>query len=191
MDRPSVASIIESILFVSPTPVTLDKLTQLLEEFDRGEIKRALEYLHKEYAGPERGIILELVAGGYQFRTSTINADYIRRLTKNKPFRFSQSALETLAIIAYRQPVTRAEVESMRGVDSGGVIKTLLDRKLIKMLGKKDIPGKPIIYGTTREFLEMFSLKDLASLPTLKEVQDLNQPTLYETQEELPLHDES
>jgi segregation and condensation protein B len=95
--------------------------------------------------------------------------------------------LENLAIIAYRQPITRAEIEYLRGVDSGGVIKTLLEKKLIKILGKKDIPGRPLIYGTTRHFLEMFSLKDLKSLPTLREIEDLAGEGIYEQQEELPL----
>ena len=113
------------------------------------------------------------VAGGYQFRSRPEFADYIRRLKKVKPARFSPSALETLAIVAYRQPVTRGEVEYLRGVDSGGILKSLLDKKLIKIIGKKDIPGKPLIYGTTREFMETFNLKDLASLPTLREIEEL------------------
>ena len=101
--------------------------------------------------------------------------------------KFSPSALETLAIIAYRQPVTRAEVEYLRGVDSGGVLKSLLEKKLLRILGKKDVPGKPLIYGTSREFLELFSLKDLASLPTLKEIQELAPPDPFADQPELPL----
>src|SRR5208337_4114373 len=103
------------------------------------------------------------------------------------PYRFSNSSLETLAIVAYRQPITRAEVEYLRGVDSGGVLKTLLEKKMLRILGKKDIPGRPLIYGTSREFLESFNLKDLASLPTLKEVQELTARDLLEQQEELPL----
>lgn len=184
---PNLKSIVESILFVADAPLNLDRLCTLLEEFDRGEIRDALNALVQEYGGEGRGIILAEVAAGYQFRTPPENADYLRRLTKTRPVKFSQSALETLAIIAYRQPVTRAEIEYLRGVDSGGVLKTILEKKLIKILGKKDIPGKPLIYGTTREFLELFSLKDLKSLPTLKEIRDLSETGPCEQQEELPL----
>lgn len=184
---PTLKSIVESLLFVADAPVTFDRLCTLLEEFDRGEIREALSTLQEEYGREGKGVVLAEVAAGYQFRTPTENADYLRRLTKTRPVKFSQSALETLAIIAYRQPVTRAEIEYLRGVDSGGVLKTILEKKLIKILGKKDIPGKPLIYGTTREFLELFGLKDLRSLPTLKEIRDLSETTPYEQQEELPL----
>jgi segregation and condensation protein B len=184
---PTLKSIVESLLFVADAPVTFDRLCTLLEEFDRGEIREALSTLQEEYGREGKGVVLAEVAAGYQFRTPTENADYLRRLTKTRPVKFSQSALETLAIIAYRQPVTRAEIEYLRGVDSGGVLKTILEKKLIKILGKKDIPGKPLIYGTTREFLELFGLKDLRSLPTLKEIRDLSETAPYEQQEELPL----
>jgi segregation and condensation protein B len=117
--------------------------------------------------------VLEEVAGGFQFRTRAEHVDWVRRLNKSRPFRFSRAALETLAIVAYRQPVTRAEIEYLRGVDSGGVVKTLLDRHLVRILGKKDIAGRPMIYGTTREFLELFGLRDLAALPTLKEFSEI------------------
>jgi segregation and condensation protein B len=178
-------SILESMLFVADGPVTLDRLAGWLEEFDRAEIKEALLALRDAYAPGQRGIFLEEVAGGWQFRTEPLHADYVRRMTRQRVTKFSQSSLESLAIIAYRQPVTRAEIEYLRGVDCGAVLKNLLDKKLIKILGKKDIPGKPLIYGTTKEFLTAFSLKDLACLPTLREVQDLI-PTSYE-QGELPL----
>lgn len=180
---------VESLIFVSDAPVSLDRLCSILEEYDREAIRSALVELEDEYGRPERGISLAQVAKGYQFRTREENSDYVRRLIKTKVSRFSQSALETLAIIAYRQPITRAEIEYLRGVDSGGVVKTLLEKKLIKILGKKDIPGRPLIYGTTREFLEIFSLKDLKSLPTLREIEELSAERLNEQQEELPLED--
>jgi segregation and condensation protein B len=181
--------VVESLLFVVDHPLTLDKLCSILEEYERKAIAAAIDELLEDYRQGSRGIYLAEVAGGWQFRSRPENADYLRRLSRSRPYRFSQSSMETLAIIAYRQPITRAEVEYLRGVDSGGVLKTLLEKKLIRILGKKDIPGRPLIYGTSREFLETFNLKDLASLPTLKEVQDLTGSDLLEKQEELPLSD--
>ncbi len=183
----NLKSIVESLLFVSETPLTLDRLCSILEECDRKDIRASLDALCDEYARSERGIALVEVSGGYQLRSRPENSDYVRRFTKSRPAKFSQSSLETLAIIAYRQPLTRAEIDYLRGVDSGGVLKTLLEKKLIKILGKKDVPGKPLVYGTTREFLEVFNLKDLASLPTLKEMQELAESGLDEEQGKLPL----
>ncbi len=183
----SLKSVVESLLFVADPPLTLDRLCSILEEYERKDIAAAVDELLADYRDGGRGIHLAEVAGGWQFRSRPENADYLRRLSRSRPYRFSQSSLETLAIIAYRQPVTRAEVEYLRGVDSGGVLKTLLEKKMVRILGKKDIPGRPLIYGTSREFLEAFNLKDLASLPTLKEVQELSGRDLLEQQEELPL----
>ncbi len=183
----SLKSVVESLLFVSDAPLSLDRLCAVLEEYDRAEVRAAVAELREECYREGRGIILEEVAGGYQFRSRPENADFLRRLTRVKPARFSASSLETLAIIAYRQPVTRAEIEYLRGVDAGGVLKTLLEKRLIRILGKKDIPGKPLIYGTTREFLELFNLKDLAGLPTLKEVSELAAADVCGDQRELPL----
>lgn len=173
MKEITLKQIVESILFVSETPLSLERLYTILEEFEREEIRAALAEITADCNSDKRAVELVQVAGGYQFRSRSAFADYIRRLKKLKPTRFSPSALESLAIIAYRQPVTRSEIEYFRGVDSGGVLKSLLDKKLIKILGKKDIPGKPLIYGTTKEFMEIFSLKDLASLPTLREIEAL------------------
>lgn len=182
-----IKSIVESLIFISEEPMSLDRLCGILHEYDRDVIRTCILELQAEYDNPERGIFLAEVAKRYQFRTREENGDFVRRMVKTKSARFSQSALETLAITAYRQPITRAEIEYLRGVDSGGVIKTLLEKKLIKILGKKDIPGRPLIYGTTRYFLEMFSLKDLKSLPTLREIDDLAGEGIFEQQEELPL----
>ena len=187
MSGKSLKTIVESLVFVHDQPLSLDRLALILEEYERADIRSALDELVAEYEAGERGIILAQVAGGYQLRSRPEHADYIRRLTKSKGVKFSQSALETLSIVAYRQPVTRAEVEYLRGVDSGGVLKTLLEKKLLRILGKKDVPGKPLIYGTSREFLELFGLKDLASLPTLKEIQELAPPDPFADQPELPL----
>ena len=142
------------------------------------------------YQGRVGGFELAEVAGGWQFRTRPDYHGYITRHIKTRTAKFSQSALETLAIIAYRQPITRAEVEHLRGVDCGGVIKSLLEKHLVRILGKKDIPGRPLIYGTSKEFLEIFGLKDLKSLPTLKEIQALDAVPQFERQEELQLEPE-
>lgn len=165
-------AIIESLLLVADGPVRPDRIALILEI----EVEQAvalLQELQQDYELAHRGFALQLVDGGFQFRTRPEYAEWIRRFRKSRPFRFSRAALETLAIVAYRQPVTRAEIDYLRGVDSGGVIRTLLDKHLIRILGKKDIPGKPLIYGTSREFLELFGLRDLTGLPTLKEFNDL------------------
>lgn len=187
MTERHLSAVIESLLFVSEDPVSLDKLCGILHEYDRDTVRSALASLIESYETPERGVYIAEVAKGYQLRTCEENVEFIRRLVQTKPARFSQSAMETLAIIAYRQPITRSEVEYLRGVDSGGVIKTLLEKKLIKIMGKKEIPGRPLIYGTTKEFLELFSLKDLKSLPTLREIEELAIDAIHEQQEELPL----
>ncbi|WP_302467689.1 SMC-Scp complex subunit ScpB [Geomonas oryzisoli] len=187
MSGKSLKGIVESILFVHDQPLTLDRLTGILEEYDRTDLRAALDELIEDYETAERGIVLIQVAGGYQLRSRPEHGDYIRRLNKTKGVKFSQSALETLAIVAYRQPITRAEVEYLRGVDSGGVMKSLLEKKLLRIMGKKDVPGKPLIYGTSREFLELFGLKDLNQLPTLKEIQELVPPDPFADQPALPL----
>lgn len=170
---------IEAAIFVADTPLTLDRLAQVLEK-PRADIRAVLEQLQQEYAAAGRGFYLAEVAGGYQFRTPQQMAPVLRRLSKDQRApQFSRAALETLAIIAYRQPVTRAEVEYLRGVDSGGVMKTLLDKNLLRILGKKDVPGRPLLYGTSRHFLELFGLRSLDDLPTLKEFSAL-QPELAE-----------
>ena len=174
--------IIEAYIFAAENPLSLDRLAILLEK-PRGEVRVVIDQLLQQYAEGKAGFYLAEVAGGYQFRTDAELAPWLRKLNKERPFRFSQAALEALAIIAYRQPVTRAEVEYLRGVDSGGVIKSLLEKNLLRILGKKDVPGRPLMYGTSRQFLELFGLKDLQDLPTLKEFSALD----LEIDEALPL----
>jgi len=183
----SLPAIIECIIFAAETAISLDRLCDMLPEFGRDDIRAALAELVDSHEGRGGGIQLVEVAGGWQFRTRPDFQQYVVRHVKTKASRFSQSSLETLAIVAYRQPITRAEVEHLRGVDCGGVLKSLLEKRLVRILGKKDIPGRPLIYGTSKEFLEVFGLKDLKSLPTLKEIQALDTVPQYERQEELPL----
>ena len=168
-----VRAIIESLLFVSEVPLSLSKLKSILSMYTHVEITEALEELQQEYTEAEHGFYLAEVAQGYQFRSKPEYGEWIRKLKKITPTRLSQAALETLAIIAYRQPILRSEVESIRGVDVGGILRLLLEKSLIKILGRKNVPGRPIIYGTTQRFLEFFSLKDISSLPTLEEIGEL------------------
>ena len=183
----SLNAIIESLIFAAESPISLDRICELLPEYSREDVKTSVVQIGKTHEERGGGFRLVEVANGWQFRTHPDFQIYIGRLVKSRTAKFSASALETLAIIAYRQPITRIEVEHFRGVDCGSILKTLLDRKLVKILGKKDIPGRPLIYGTSKEFLEVFSLKDLKSLPTLKEIQALDETPRYERQEELPL----
>lgn len=163
---------VEALLFGADGPLKIERIVEVLG-IDRADVTNAVRELSAEYDERPRGFFLQEVAGGYQLRTRPEHADLLRRLGRTRPFKFSRPALETMAIIAYRQPVTRTEIEYLRGVDSGSVLKTLLDKHLVRILGKKDVPGKPAIYGTTREFLELFGLPDLAALPTLKEFSEL------------------
>lgn len=171
MEQLDVKPIIESIIFVSDSPLSIDYLMSILPEFDKESILDGIRRLKSEYENESKGIELVEVAGGYQFRTKPKLSQWIIRLKKIKSVKLSQSALETLAIIAYRQPITRPAIEEIRGVDSGWVIRSLLERGLIKITGRKDLPGRPIIYGTTKAFLELFGLNSLSDLPTLKEIQ--------------------
>jgi segregation and condensation protein B len=163
-------SILESLLLAAPEPLALTRLAQILPAYPRREIQRALEALAEEYRAEERGLRLQEVAGGWQLRTAPANAEYVRSLLAERPVRLSRAALETLAVIAYRQPVTRAEIEAIRGVDVDAVLNGLLERRLVRVIGRKDAVGRPLLYGTTQEFLETFGLKDLSALPTLEEL---------------------
>ncbi|UCG38564.1 MAG: SMC-Scp complex subunit ScpB [bacterium] len=166
-------SLVEALLFASPDPLTVDNIAEA-SGLSRERIRQVLSSLASSYESGQRGFRMMEVAGGYQLRTDVRFAEPISRLVKARSRRrFSRSSLETLSIIAYRQPVTRPEVEFIRGVDSGAVIKTLLSQTMIRVLGRKEAPGRPILYGTTRYFLEYFGLRDLESLPTLEEVTEL------------------
>ena len=174
MSEARARTVLETLLFLAERPLTSEELRQATGlEVER--IDKALDKLTGDYREGVCGIVLHEVAGGWQLRTSPDNAAFARRFLKVKPQRLTRAALETLAIIAYRQPVTRPEIEEIRGVDCGAVVKALLERRLIKILGKKEEPGRPMLYGTTKEFLEFFALKDLASLPTLREFHELSE----------------
>ncbi len=164
---------VAALIFAADGPLSLDRLCQFFD-CSRSDLRPVIGQLQELYAIQRGGFYLAEIAGGYQFRTDPDLAPWLSKLNRERPFRFSQAALETLAMVAYRQPVTRGEVEYLRGVDSGGVMKTLLDKGFLRILGKKDVPGRPLMYGTSRHFLEFFGLKDLGALPTLKEFSALD-----------------
>lgn len=192
MNGTDIKPILEGIVFVSESPVKLDTLIEMLPEWDKAAILDGLEQIKKGCEEDFRGLELMEVAGGYQFRTKPQWAQWVNRLKKAKPVKLSQSALETLAIIAYRQPVIRPTIEMIRGVDSGWVIRSLLEKGLIRIVGRKEIPGRPLIYGTTKTFLELFNLNTLSDLPTLKEVEPPLEPEVVLKEETLaPSTDET
>jgi segregation and condensation protein B len=166
-----IKPILESLLFISEYPVRIDTLVEILPEWNEEAILEGIRQIKVEYEEPSKGVELVEVAGGYQFRTKPQWAEWIARLKKVKAVKFSQAALETLAIIAYRQPIIRSQIEQIRGVDSGWILRTLMEKGLIKMTGRKELPGRPIVYGTTQTFLELFGLSKLTDLPTIKEIQ--------------------
>lgn len=165
-----IRHIIESLLFVSETPLSIGRMAEVLELDDLAAVRTAVLKLADEYERRRGGFYLSEVAGGYQLRTRPEHKEWIQRMLQSGPSRLSKAAMETLAIVAYKQPVLRSDVEHIRGVDSGGVLRVLLERKIIKILGRKEMPGRPLLYGTTRKFLEMFNLRDLKDLPTPKEL---------------------
>ncbi len=168
-------AVIEALIFASETPLDVNKLADVLDSVEKKAIRDCLARLIEEYNSENRGFCIVEVAGGYHFRTKNAWSPWIKKLKKGKPATLTPVMMETLAVIAYRQPVLKAEIDKVRGVDTGGAIKKLLDRKLVRIVGRKDVPGKPIIYGTTQRFLEVFNLKDLSELPTLRELKELQE----------------
>ena len=166
-------NIIESLLLVAEESLTIDRIMSILSLAERKEIRDALSELSGEYETRKGGFFLSEVAGGYQIRTRPEYREWIKRLIQPKALRLSKAALETLAVIAYKQPIIRSDIEHIRGVNCGGILRMLLERKLIRVLGRKEIPGRPLIYATTKQFLEVFDLKDLKDLPTPEEIESL------------------
>jgi len=174
-DMEEKIAIIEALIFASETPLTAERLMEIMPEADRKEIVSLLGGLVLQYEQRGGGICLREVAGGFQFQTRAELAPWIRKLKAVRPAMLSPAALETLAVVAYRQPLVKAEIDRIRGVDASGALKGLLDKKLVRIVGRKDVPGKPIIYGTARKFLEVFNLRDLSELPTLRELKDFQE----------------
>lgn len=172
---PRLMSIIESILFAAEKPMTVKNLRRLLREPTANQIRLALKQIISDTK--ERGVVVVQVAGGFVMRTSPRNARWVQKFLQARPVRLSRAQLETLALVAYRQPVTRAEIEHVRGVDSGAVLTGLLERDLVRIAGRKEEPGRPMLYGTTVKFLELFNLMSLKDLPDLQEFKELSDAT--------------
>jgi segregation and condensation protein B len=182
----SLKAQLEAIIYAAETPITLEQMVELVKESvtaagaaneaeAKSRVRSRLEELVAEYGGPDHGIEIRQVAGGYRMSTKPEQHEVVRAFAKSlkPPIRLSLPALETLAVIAYKQPVTVPEISDIRGVDSGGVISTLLDRKLITTAGRKQVIGRPILYKTTKEFLMRFGLKDVSELPSMEEFEKL------------------
>ncbi len=171
----NISSVIEALILASESPIPLEKICAALDGVEKTEVKEALDRLIAGYEERQSGISVQEIAGGFQFRTRPEMAPWVKKLKGAKPASLSPAALETLAIVAYRQPIVKSEIESIRGVDVGAPLKSLLDKKLIRIVGRMDVPGKPIIYGTTKKFLEVFNLKELSDLPTMRELKELTE----------------
>ncbi|MDD5437198.1 MAG: SMC-Scp complex subunit ScpB [Candidatus Omnitrophica bacterium] len=172
MEKEQSKRIVEALLFVSDKPVSLDTLKEVLREVESTEIRTIIEELNAEYISSTRSFAIKEIAGGFQMLTDPVYSKWISALYKRPPDRLSGPALETLAIIAYRQPLTRIQIEMIRGVNVDGVLHTLEERNLIRSRGRAEGPGRPILYGTTTEFLQHFGLKSLEELPKLKEFKE-------------------
>ena len=173
---PHLTKIIESLLFVAQEPLTVERLKKILETVEPNEIRSSLIALAGQYETRDGGFGLYQVAEGWQLRSRPQYNPWIKRLLQPPPQRLTRASLETLAIVAYNQPIMRAEIEHIRGVDCGSVLRQLMERKLIRVLGRKEIPGRPLIYATTKLFLELFDLKNLQDLPSPKEIEALTAP---------------
>ena len=171
LDDKQLRHLVEALVFAADKPITVQRLRQLTRVADVRRLETALAELAVDYQ--DRGVILQQVSGGYQFRTQTKFSAWVQQLIQGRPVRLSRAQLETLAIVAYRQPITRPEIDDIRGVDSSATLKLLMDRALIRILGKREEVGRPMLYGTTKEFLDFFSLGDLRELPTLREYSEL------------------
>jgi segregation and condensation protein B len=168
-------AIIEALVFAAEAPLSVERIAEVLTGTEKAAVNVALQELARDYEERKGGIQLQSVAGGYQFRTRADLSAWVKKLRIARPLGLTPAALETLAIIAYRQPVVKADIDRFRGVDTAGSLRGLLEKKLARIVGRKDVPGKPILYGTTRKFLEVFNLQDLSALPTLRELKELQE----------------
>ncbi|MDD5097188.1 MAG: SMC-Scp complex subunit ScpB [Candidatus Omnitrophica bacterium] len=170
MDDNNLKSAVEAIIFISEKPVTLEQIKKALGNLDTAAVRKIIEELKSEYEIQNRGFRITEIAGGFQMNACTVFAPFLKKLFKERSVdKLSKPALESLAIIAYKQPLTKAEIESLRNVNVDGVMKSLVDKNLIRICGRKKVPGRPFVFGTTREFLEHFGLKSLEDLPKIED----------------------
>ncbi len=191
VDSLQLFSILESLFFASDKPVSLATLKMVFQNtnIDNKTLKRSIEELQSIYADPSRGVTLEEVTGGWQLRTKLDNMDFLKKISKARPFRLSGPALEVLSIIAYKQPIIKNEVDQIRGVESGHLVRARIEKCLVSFEGKTDLPGKPMAYSTTRKFLEIFGLRNLQELPSLSEIDQLLPEGIGEDEEKETLSD--
>lgn len=175
MDNDTLTSVVEAIIFAGTEPLSAQSIAATLSDVSIEKIQEILDQLEQYYRRRSRGFNLVKVAGGYQFRTLPELAQWVLKSKKERPTKLSRAALETLSIIVYNKPITRHKIEQIRGVESSGTIRGLLDKELIITLGRQDIPGRPILYGPSKKFLEVFGLKDFSELPDLPEAEKLQE----------------
>jgi segregation and condensation protein B len=173
VERDQQKQIVEALILGATEPVAAARLADVVPGLDAARARALVEELRHEYEREGRAFEIWEVAGGYRIRTRQDFAPYLRQLQKERPLRLSRAALETLSVVAYKQPATRAEIEHVRGVDAGPILRSLLDRKLLRIAGHREVPGRPLLYATTRRFLEVFGLARLEDLPTLREIDRL------------------
>lgn len=173
MDRAERRRIAEALILGSPDPISAARIADIIPYCKPAEARQIVEELNVDYVKQGRAFEITEVAGGFQLRSLPEFAPYLQQTLTARPLRLSQAALETLAVVAYRQPVTRAEVEHIRGVDVGAVMRSLVERKLVRIAGHRDVPGRPMVYATSKRFLEVFELASLEELPTLRDLQEI------------------
>jgi segregation and condensation protein B len=173
MEAKEKRRIIEALILSCPEPISAEKLAEIIPYCKPGQAKDLVNELNTEYVEQDRSFEIWEVAGGFQIRTRAEFSGYLQKLQKERALRLSPAALETLAIIAYRQPATRAEIEEVRGVDAGATVRSLLERHLIRIAGQREVPGRPMLYATTRRFLEVFGIENLKNLPSLRQLDEL------------------
>lgn len=173
MDKEQQRRIVEAVILASPEPIAPARIASVLPGCNPSQVRALVKELNEEYAERRRAFEIWEIAGGYQLRSLPEFAPYLKQIQTTRPLRLSSAALETLAVVAYRQPVTRAEIEHIRGVDAGAVLRSLLDRHLVRIAGHREVPGRPIVYATSRRFLEVFGLAKLGDLPSLRALEEL------------------
>ncbi|MEW6457355.1 MAG: SMC-Scp complex subunit ScpB [Acidobacteriota bacterium] len=171
LEKEKIKSIIESLIFASHEPLNVEKIKNVLSEYDSTKVERAIDALIEDYSNNKRGIVLRKIGGGYEFYTNPEYEKWVRNVSKPKNFqKLSQASLETLASIAYKGPLTLSEISFYRGVNSSSPLRTLLDKKLVRIVGKKNSPGRPSLYGLTKEFFKYFGIDSIEDLPSIEEI---------------------